>query len=498
MTLEADIKTYIDRAAPAIPLDEIMFADRDMYRPGHQDTTGDNHRSPRAPSLLVAAAAIGILVVTALVVTDPFPADETVLATGPPVSPLVAGVWENIGDPTAAFVPSDVVDSLEFGDTTELGASQILVSAITATADGYVAVGSEQVGFVDMAALWSTSDGQTWERIDLGSAALGDLAGERDDWVPPGFRIEDVAAAGNRIVAVGSESRDGVAPTSWTSTGDGEWQRIALPVEVPGFVSATSIVSTSTGFVVLGSDNRDLNNGSTNLIPVWLSADGINWSAVANPGFEAGDIVSDIETFDDRVIAVGTSGGFSEPRAAAWVSDDAGQTWTEATLPEPPADRPVTQIVDVAAGPEGVVAIGHQAINGDTSWGQQGEDGPRTLGDQQDIIVWSTLDGTKWEQASELRTPEQLTIKSSITAGPGGYLVSFTTITEDATKASSWITLDGSQLRQIDHPHQRSLDVAASFADHYVSITSPVLGADWMRVSEPAPPLQVWQLPFTR
>lgn len=495
MNLEIDIKSYIDNVAPPISLDEIIPEGQAMHGSGHQDTGGNNHRPGRVAVVLVGAAAVIVAAVSAIVVTELFQADEAVLATGAtdqlPVD-LAAGAWENIGDPNASFAPANVVDTLG----TESAASQILVSAVTETTDGYIAVGREQVGFFAVAAIWSTSDGQLWDRVAVDSPALGEFGGKRGDWSPTGFSMADVATNGDTIVAVGDELGDNISPTAWTSNRNGEWQRIALPVQRSGLTSATNVVSTPTGFLAFGYHDPGSRDGSENQTLAWVSPDGVNWSRVPDPGFEAGDLINDIETLNDRVIAIGTSGGFSSRQAAAWVSNDS-QTWTKATVPAAPTDRPVTQMVEVAIGPDGLFAIGHQATNGDPSFSQEREDGPRTLGNQQDIMIWSSPDGTEWKQAGELRSPGQLTVKPTITDGPGGYLVSFTTITENTIEASSWLIFNGSQLHQIDHPAGRSLDVTASFPDHYVAITSPLIGGNSTRSPEPAPPLEVWQLRFT-
>ncbi len=499
MTLESDIRHYIDSAAPPISMEEIATAGPGrpaMLGADRHDSPGINHRRGLVPSLLVGAAAIGLAAVAAIVVTDPFQDDPTVLATdatAPRAGGLSVGSWENVGDPNGVFVPSDVVDT----SGNESGASGISVSAVTPTADGLVAVGWEQVGFFAVAAVWSTSDGLTWDRVDAGSAAFGELGGERGDFAPTGFSMTDVTTDGETIVAVGDELRDDVSPTAWTSTSGSGWQRVRLPAEPSRINAATGVVSTSAGFIALGYSDSGSIDGSGHQTLVWVSSDGVDWSRIGNPGFEAGDIVIAVETMGDRIVAVGTTGGLNATHAAAWVSDNAGQTWARATMPAAPTDRPVTEMVDVAVGPDGLLAVGHQAVAGDSSWVTDNRDGSRTLEGQQDIVIWFSPDGTDWQQAGELGLQNQITIRPSITAGPGGFLVSFTTVTETTIEASSWLTIDGSQLDQIDHPTGRWFDVITPFANRYISIASPLPSAGPTDPAEPAPPLEIWRLPFT-
>ncbi len=504
MTLKDEIRDHIDTVAPPITLDEIVAADNAQVRTTQVDIVTAEHSARRGhrrrwtPSLLVGAAAL-VLGVLTIGATDLFGQRDLVETTDTPAIDLVPGAWEQLPDREGLFVPSDVVETIEIpGGGSQTGISSIAVSGLTATDDGYVAVGSESVGFVEVAAVWSTNDGETWTRIGAGSPAFGELGVEVGDIGPTGFSMSDVAAAGERIVAVGRQNADTVAPTAWTaSTLDGNWERVALPIEEPGFFSGLRVASTSEGFVAVANHNRDFDTGRGNRTLVWVSPDGLEWIPVTDAGFADGEAISAIETHGDRIVAVGTSDGFNKPRAAAWISDDAGQTWTRAILPDAPDDRPVTSMVDVAVGSEGLVAVGHQAISGDTSWGQR-DGGSRTLSDQQDIIVWSSPDGIEWKQSGEVRAPNQITIDPSITAGPGGYLISFTTLTPETIETSTWLTTGGATFEEINEPGDYVHSVTASFEDSYVSIAKshPYRVAPSESESQPAKPLQIWKLPF--
>ncbi len=493
MTLETNIKEMIESAAQPITVDEIVNAERELLvRP-------KRGRTPRVRMpLLAVAAAVTVVAGSAIWIFSSTQSGDVVDVAGTPdaVKPLVVGDWELLDDPNGVFEPADLVDSREANGGTQFGTSQLLVSGIAATPDGHVAVGAEQVGFFSVAAVWSSVEGSPWERHAIGSPAFGTLDGEAGDMVPTGFTMTDVAVAGDTIVAVGYEAGDGFAPVVWTSTANGEWSRADLATEASGFVTANRVVGTPDGFVAVGID-QDLDDEFANETLVWFSRDGLDWAALSGDGFEAGDLVAAIETRDGRLVAVGTTGGFSSPQAAAWISDDAGQTWARAELPAPPSDRPITRMSDLAVGADGFVAVGDQAVNGDTGWSQNDADGPLTLNDQQDVLVWSSTDGQEWEQVGELRAPDRLAVATSVTAAPGGFLVSFTNITPDSVEGSSWITTNGTDFREIGHPDGRSLDVTAFSRDRFLSITNPVFGELLGPVDEPASALEIWELPAT-
>ena len=144
------------------------------------------------------------------------------------------------------------------------------VSDVTATDEGFVAVGSVET----TAAAWTSPDGQHWQRATFtdGSDASADLV--------------SVAAQGRRLVALGAVPAPGdeaipgswTGPASWLSTdGGASWTQTgsALNDTAPDLYPASipDLYVMSGGFIVVGA------NAQGNLA-VWTSVDGTKWQPV--------------------------------------------------------------------------------------------------------------------------------------------------------------------------------------------------------------------------
>ena len=113
---------------------------------------------------------------------------------------------------------------------------------------------------------------------------------------------------------------------------------------------------------------------------VWVSADGVNWTArkrvVPPEATSAG--LRQVAAFQDRLVAIGTaqtSTGGRRPFSA--VSEDDGSTWTTAWLPAEQA----AAVYDLAAAEQGLVAVGWH--------GRPGEG---------DSAAWISPDGSAWSR----------------------------------------------------------------------------------------------------
>ena len=178
------------------------------------------------------------------------------------------------------------------------------IQAITVGPDGtLVAVGTvvDDLG-VGVAAVWTSGDGQTWERVPHDPEIFASSTGM--DVV-----MLDVAAGESGLVAVGSE-RDhhgaglwwigGERPAVWTSPDGTAWERITLDDEALGATRSISTVASSpTGFVAAGPIFTD-----TGPVTIWTSPDGTRWQAVAS--FEAGYVTSVIDAGPVMAAAGGT------------------------------------------------------------------------------------------------------------------------------------------------------------------------------------------------
>lgn len=132
------------------------------------------------------------------------------------------------------------------------------VEAITAGGPGFIAVGTEQAetpdgGFAVDAVVWVSPDGETWERID--SPVFG--AGTDDPDGEPGNQwMTDVVTNGDRIVAVGYE---GYAAAVWTSVDGYTWERVVDDDLPPGTTDSymDAVATYEGGLIAVGRHRGD-------------------------------------------------------------------------------------------------------------------------------------------------------------------------------------------------------------------------------------------------
>ena len=155
------------------------------------------------------------------------------------------------------------------------GSSQML--AVTATADGFLAVGSHGG---DPAA-WTTSDGRTWIQADIPQPVGA-----------TGAVLQHVAADGRTVVAAGvALTAAGQVPFAVQSADGGRtWTESALPVPA-GTAQVSALAATGGSFTVTGTFGA--RPGEQDVV-VWTSANGTTWKAatpagpgLASPGVQA-------------------------------------------------------------------------------------------------------------------------------------------------------------------------------------------------------------------
>lgn len=244
--------------------------------------------------------------------------------------------------------------------------------AVTAGGPGLVAVGST----LDGPQAWYSPAGTTWERASV-PPAPPDVAHDgrqADAW------MQDVAATGDRLVAVGQiglqVGENGVryVPAMWTSTDGVTWTEISLDEDVfPSESEVRSVAAGPGGFVAVGGIFRD--------VPmVWTSEDGLTWRRVSDEqdafvsrSSGGQDAREDLYFIADSVAAGG--GGYvamggdqwcvynrwdcTPAEAAVWTSTD-GETWVR--VPTGPVFQvgrtQRVQVVGVAAWGSRFVAAG--------------------------------------------------------------------------------------------------------------------------------------------
>jgi hypothetical protein len=157
------------------------------------------------------------------------------------------------------------------------GAGSRQMLAVTATAGGFVAVGSHGL----YPAAWTTPDGRTWTQADLPLPAGATQA-----------LLQHVAADGRIVVAAGvAQTAAGHVPFAARSADGGRtWTESTLPVPA-GTAQVSALAATGGRFTMTGTFGA--RPGEQDVV-VWTSQDGTTWQAatpagsgLASPGIQA-------------------------------------------------------------------------------------------------------------------------------------------------------------------------------------------------------------------
>ena len=239
---------------------------------------------------------------------------------------------------------------------------------VTATADGFVAVGRS--GRRPVA--WTSPDGAAWTRHDV------PVLGGTDDWE----RMVVVADGPGGLVAGGSVGPELFERHTrfWRSTDGGmTWSTVA---EQPGFEGAepTALLPLEDGWLGLGRiGTGQRTSGSF----AWRSHDASTWARIDDPALATGWARNVVRGPDGALVAVGSD--TDELAAYAWRSADDGATWAQA--PETPVLTHFGEkirMTDVVALPDELLAVGNYV-------GVQYGTG----------TSWLSPDGLSWTRASD-------------------------------------------------------------------------------------------------
>lgn len=214
-----------------------------------------------------------------------------------------------------------------FGD-----AAQGIPRAITATPDGFMAVGSGCCP--DVAAVWLSPDGLSWERLP-DQASFAETA------------MFDVSPAPDGLVAVGcSAVMECMSGLAWSSRDGRTWSEPVLMDLLP-----LSVAATSAGIMALGSSEP-----YEGVAALALSEDGVTWTDAISLS-DGGSLHAAID-MPDGILAAGGTFDFEsgESDALAATSPD-GAAWE--LLPTRRLRGLWTE--DVAARDDGVLLVGWRA-----------------------------------------------------------------------------------------------------------------------------------------
>jgi serine/threonine-protein kinase len=188
---------------------------------------------------------------------------------------------------------------------------------VIAAPPGLVALGYTAVGNGRDAAVWTSTDGESWTPVPS-----SDFAGAGDQ------EIFSVATFEGQIIAVGSSATaSGDLDAAVWIESEGVWSRVASdPLEGPRDQQMTSVIATGSGLVAVGYNTA----GGDHDAAVWTSSDGRIWRRARSEGFRRGGdqqmyAVTEVGT---TLVAAGTSETSSgDTNAAIWLST--GISWTQ-------------------------------------------------------------------------------------------------------------------------------------------------------------------------
>ena len=172
------------------------------------------------------------------------------------------------------------------------------MSSVAAWRQGLVAVGCDR----GRAAVWLSADGKAWQRIRRDEDVFGEIGDQG---------MQSVASSGWGLVAVGHD-RDRAAV--WTSADGNQWERVSHDEWVfggPGEQRMESVAAVGPRLVAVGNDAAGA--------AVWVSMDGRNWQRVARDDSvfdgDGEQGIWSVTVWGQEVVAVGTDRG----RPAVWI-----------------------------------------------------------------------------------------------------------------------------------------------------------------------------------
>jgi hypothetical protein len=343
--------------APA-PAQEPAARTQTGARPGARSRARHARRRSVAFVSGAVVAGVAVLTVAALLLPSLRNSPKGGGPTGPQGSPSAP-----VAPPKLSWTPVP-----DFRNVLGGAANQALAAAVKVNGT-LVAVGHDESGGTDDAAVWTSSKATRWERI------------RSDAFVSSGEeRIDGIAVVDGVVVAVGAEIAGGdTDAAAWTSSDEGRtWQRvdpITSGLHEPGNQLLHRVVRGPAGLVAMGHAVT----GASIDASVFESPDGIEWTRHSTPSFggPGHEEMFDAATFGGELIAVGfrtTDAGDKD--AAVWV--ESGGAWSmidEETLGGA-GEQQMNAILP--AGP-GLVAVGTDDSGGDI-----------------DAVVWTSTDGRTW------------------------------------------------------------------------------------------------------
>jgi hypothetical protein len=200
-------------------------------------------------------------------------------------------------------------------------AYEVRIGQVVEGPSGLLAVGYYSPGVcggpATVAALWTSTDGLTWSRVQLPA-----------DFVSAS--VYTVDGGSNGYIATGT-LKDGVTQAVWLSSDGRSWRQVPLPSPSAGGIIVDGATSFAGGYVLSGAQRIDVGCGASELIPsLWWSTDGRSWTrsklAGAAPASDAQVTVTRISDHSLMAIATEWNDATQVSSQLVWVTAD-GRTW---------------------------------------------------------------------------------------------------------------------------------------------------------------------------
>ncbi|HUF38080.1 MAG TPA: hypothetical protein VMN57_06125 [Anaerolineales bacterium] len=357
------------------------------------------------------------------------------------------------GDPEPAHEqpdelgPGDPLDELSFRNgwaripfnfTVFGGYGADQMNDVAAGGPGVVAVGFEVRDGDINAAAWYSPDALGWFRVT-----------ESPDLRGSGVQtINAVATGTSRLIAVGMEKiGDDENAAVWASTDGVLWTRIRAGNGVFGDTNSQvmeDVIAVGDGFVAVGVEKTDAEVRGA----VWTSPDGTAWQRVPHSEGSFGGTtrfttLKAIAPLGSSLLAVGSVEPVDDidVDAAAWLSHDGGATWI-------PVDAPETSLGD--SGPVrfqrvyGVVESGAGWFMVATEQNLAGS----PSGEFVNGLIWHSSDGSEWSRIFDHKPDLYQQSMLDILASSLGLFAAGYEVLGDQVQAAVWFSEDGSTWSQ--------------------------------------------------
>jgi hypothetical protein len=188
--------------------------------------------------------------------------------------------WRQVPDPSGVFSGPGIETAMD---------------AVVSDGTRLWAFGIDDRGSADVLAVWTSADGEIWERVETTGDGLSSQLG---------LVVAAVAHSPAGWVVVGNEFGDGRHPAIWFSADGYGWERVPPPTDLDG--ELLGVVATDAGFVAVGFTRAD----SVTQTLVAVSGDGRAWYEHTDDTFEvpgmAEGTLSAIGTHEGLVVISGS------------------------------------------------------------------------------------------------------------------------------------------------------------------------------------------------